>query len=1235
MNSVYDVLIIGFFVAFFLFKTARVPNAIELCKECLLLLNNKSVDKRNIANKLIYESIHLLLIEAYCRINDYNSAVKWCREHLDLQRKCGDRAKESKLLIKLGTVYQRQSKWGEAKELYEEAIAITKVTGDRRGEAVCYNRLAIINKIQSQYVKAEEYLMKALAIDKEIGYKKGEAEDYGNLGTVFRAVGNYTKAKDYQEKALQINKDIGNKDGIAADYGNLGTVFESLSEYDRAKDCLEKALLIAREIGDRNQEATNYSRLGTVFTSLSEYVRAKESHGKALVIAGEIGDKYVEAAANNGLGAVFQSLGEYKKAVEYHEKALAIAKEIGHREGEASSCGNLGAIFRGLGEYRKAKEHHEKALAIRTEIGDKEGQAADFGNLGRVFHSLGENATAKEFTDKELAIRKEIGDRKGEASCYGQQGHIYSRLGEYKKAKDYFVKNSKISSEIGDRQGEAYSYECLGGVCSPAEYVKTMEYYQKAIKIRKEIGNRSREASSHRKVGDFFHSRFENDKAKECYEKGLAITKEIGDRNGEASLYVSLGAVSFSLGELTNANEYYNKALEISKETSNRQLQAASNGNLGSLFHSLGEYIEAIKYHEKALKIATDCGDRVAEAKIYGNLGFVYRYLGYYEEANKYLNDALEIRKEVGDRPGEAADYARLGSLCTDIGPSKYTKAREYHEKALAIRKDIGDRAGEALSYGLLGTAYQYLGEYGKVEEYFKKAIAITNETGDIVNQVPLLCKLASLKISEGNFPEANSYLLQSIQKCEEWRSFLGSNDQFKICLSDQHSFPYLTLSDMLCSTGNHNEALYVSELGRARALADLMAAQYSVENPISADTHSWVGIEKIMKKEKNCTCLYIALCNQKLHLWVIKERGVVHFRQNRVDENTFDVSNLDNARTLPILPGEYCEDRSLNEEEPTTKPSQEERQTDLPGSQQSQDKEDSQEGEPILSLYYKLIIVPVVNLLQEPEIIIVPDRSLYQVPFAALTDESGKCLSERFRIRTVPSLTTLKLIQDSPADYHSQTGALIVGDPKVGTVRYKGKRKDISRLPCAGKEAAMIGRLLGVQPLLGEQATKQAVLERLNSASLIHFAAHGDSDTGEIALAANHPTAKRLPQEEHYLLKMSDISKVQLRAKLVVLSCCHSGRGRIRAEGVVGIARAFLGSGARSVLVALWALQDSATEQFMNHFYEHLVRGESASESLHQAMKWMRSNGYSDVRQWAPFMLIGDNVTFDFRKQK
>ena len=364
-----------------------------------------------------------------------------------------------------------------------------------------------------------------------------------------------------------------------------------------------------------------------------------------------------------------------------------------------------------------------------------------------------------------------------------------------------------------------------------------------------------------------------------------------------------------------------------------------------------------------------------------------------------------------------------------------------------------------------------------------------------------------------------------------------------------------------------------------------------------------------------------------------------MHFRQKKVNENSGHsggISNVDeffakNFRTFTILNEKDCEDRSLNEIPPTPKSSPDDSLTDI---RSAEENTGSQEGEPILSLCYKLIIAPVAEFFKEPEIIIVPDRSLYKVPFAALSDESGKCLSGTFRIRIVPSLTTLKLIQDSPADYHSQIGALIVGNPDVGFVRYKEKETYVSRLPCAEKEAEMIAQLLEVPPLLGEHATKQVVLERLNSVSLIHFAAHGDSDTGEIALAPTRPTTAGIPQEEDYLLKMSDISKVQLRAKLVVLSCCHSGRGQIRAEGVVGIARAFLGSGARSVLVALWAIEDTATEQLMRRFYEHLVRGESASECLHEAMKWMRGNGFSDVTQWAPFMLIGDNVTFDFKKE-
>ena len=118
-------------------------------------------------------------------------------------------------------------------------------------------------------------------------------------------------------------------------------------------------------------------------------------------------------------------------------------------------------------------------------------------------------------------------------------------------------------------------------------------------------------------------------------------------------------------------------------------------------------------------------------------------------------------------------------------------------------------------------------------------------------------------------------------------------------------------------------------------------------------------------------------------------------------------------------------------------------------------------------------------------------------------------------------------------------------------------------------------------------------------------------------------------------MLTMADVSRVKVRAKLVVLSCCHSGSGEIRAEGVIGIARAFLGSGARSVLVALWVIPDLATEQLMSRFYKHLVEGESASKSLHQTMKWTRKNGFTKMSEYASSTLIGDDVKLESAMQR
>ncbi|XP_022777536.1 uncharacterized protein LOC111318953 [Stylophora pistillata] len=163
--------------------------------------------------------------------------------------------------------------------------------------------------------------------------------------------------------------------------------------------------------------------------------------------------------------------------------------------------------------------------------------------------------------------------------------------------------------------------------------------------------------------------------------------------------------------------------------------------------------------------------------------------------------------------------------------------------------------------------------------------------------------------------------------------------------------------------------------------------------------------------------------------------------------------------------------------------------------------------------------------------------------------------------------------------------------------------------------------------------ATKDEVLKRMSSVALVHIATHGKMETGEVFLAPNTTRENPNPQEKDYLMTMEDVVQAGLRARLVVLSCCYTARGEIMDEGVVGIARALLGAGARSVVATLWAIDDEGTLEFMSFFYDALVKGKKTSEALNQAMKCMREfEVFKEAKYWAPFVLIGDDVSLDFK---
>ena len=506
-----------------------------------------------------------------------------------------------------------------------------------------------------------------------------------------------------------------------------------------------------------------------------------------------------------------------------------------------------------------------------------------------------------------------------------------------------------------------------------------------------------------------------------------------------------------------------------------------------------------------------------------------------------------------------------------------YRKAIEYHEKHLKITIEIGDRGGEGASYHNIGNVYFSLGQF-------------ENAVGNFVSAMNTF-----------------NYL----------RSLLKSKDNWKMKYRELYEKTYTALWKSLLRIGKIDEALFAAEQGRAQTLSDNLLIQFKLPESLTAATFDTERTISRLSREIITPIIFLGIERLTINIWFLSRRNKVVFRQgklegDRTEEDPIHTLLQSSLEKIGAEDTVRCEDRTLD--------------NDCPFSIEAWGKG---VGKPTLmpldnpfKPFYDAIIDPIIDMLgpQDDELVIVPDGALCLTPWAAVI--------ESIRIRAVPSLTSYQLILSVPEGHHKRRGALLVGNPCLNQLK-----KPEPGLPCAQEEVEMIASILNTRALVGRQATKGEVMKRMSSVGLIHIAAHGNKHTGEIALSPNPGWTSNFPQKKDYILKMSDVQAVNLRARLVVLSCCHSGRGRIlKGEGVVGIARAFLAAGARSVLVTLWAIDDEATMVFMKSFYKHLKEGKTASASVQQSMKSLRqSDEYSEMRYWAPFQLIGDDVKIEF----
>jgi hypothetical protein len=138
---------------------------------------------------------------------------------------------------------------------------------------------------------------------------------------------------------------------------------------------------------------------------------------------------------------------------------------------------------------------------------------------------------------------------------------------------------------------------------------------------------------------------------------------------------------------------------------------------------------------------------------------------------------------------------------------------------------------------------------------------------------------------------------------------------------------------------------------------------------------------------------------------------------------------------------------------------------------------------------------------------------------------------------------------------------------------------------------------------LIGDDATETAFKRQpLGNFKILHLAVHAVAEPHFPERAAlilgRDPNS-----DDDGLLQAREIASLPLTADLVTLSACDTAKGKLLGEeGNASLVQAFLLAGARSVVAALWEVEDRPTGTLMKYFYTHLSEGMDKASALRQA---------------------------------
>jgi tetratricopeptide (TPR) repeat protein len=481
----------------------------------------------------------------------------------------GEDAKHASDLDKAIEAALKADRWDEAIAKAEELLALlTRVHGPK-------HFVAVIAEWRLRTLRA------VAPMSKEDRITCQSANSMSEQAETLYAQGQYAAAQQLLEKALAIRRRLLSDDhpDTANSYNNLGYNLTVQGRHAAAQQLLEKALAIrCRLLSDDHPDTANsYNRLGYNLTVQEQYAAAQQLLEKALAIRRRLlSDDHLDTANSYiDLAYSLHAQGQYAAAQSHLEKALAIRRRLlsDDHPDTATSYHNLAYNLSAQGQYAAAQPLYEKALAINRRLlsDDHPYTATSYLNLAINLNAQGQYAAAQPLYEKALAIRRRLlsDDHPHTAASYSTLAINLDAQGQYAAAQPLYEKALAINRRLlsDDHPNTAASYHNLAmNLNAQGQYAAAQPLLDKALAIDRRLlsDGHPDTAACYNDLAYNLNAQGQYAAAQPLLEKALAIRRRLlsDDHPHTAASYNHLAANLNSQGKYLEAKDRWFAAVK-------------------------------------------------------------------------------------------------------------------------------------------------------------------------------------------------------------------------------------------------------------------------------------------------------------------------------------------------------------------------------------------------------------------------------------------------------------------------------------------------------------------------------------------------------------------------------------------------------------------------------------------------------------------------------------------------